>query len=29
MERLVIKNIESALFHGKLLMQVHEQVSKT
>jgi hypothetical protein len=29
MERLVIGNIKSALFHGKLLTQVHEQVSKS
>jgi glyoxylate reductase len=29
MERLVIENIRSALFEGKLITQVHEQVVKT
>ncbi|PMD14456.1 hypothetical protein NA56DRAFT_636281 [Hyaloscypha hepaticicola] len=29
MERLVIENIKSALFNGKLLTQVHEQISQS
>jgi hypothetical protein len=29
MERLVIDNIQAALFEGKLLTQVHEQVLKS
>lgn len=29
MERLVIENIRSALFEGKLPTQVHEQVAKS
>jgi glyoxylate reductase len=29
MERLVIENIKSALFDGKLLTQVHEQLVKS
>jgi hypothetical protein len=29
MERLVLENIRSALFDGKLLTQVHEQLVKS
>jgi hypothetical protein len=29
MERLVLENIQSALFEGRLLTQVHEQLVKT
>ena len=29
MERLVIENISSAIFEGKLITQVHEQVVKS